>query len=69
MNKYEILENKLIKISKYINTMQLENDASMTYLKKYKEYVDKLIIAMNVNNFNYGHTLVFFTALKFLHIY
>lgn len=45
MNKYEILENKLIKISKYINTMQLENDASMTFLEQYKAYVDKLIIA------------------------
>lgn len=46
MSKYEILENKLIKISKYIDTMQLENEASMSYLKQYKEYVDKLIIAV-----------------------
>lgn len=41
MSKYEILENKLIKISKYIDTMQLENETSMNYLKQYKEYVDK----------------------------
>lgn len=46
MNKYEILENKLIKISKHINEIQLENEAAMNYLKQYKEYVDKLIIAV-----------------------
>ncbi len=46
MSKYEILENKLMKISKYIDTMQLKNEASMNYLKQYKEYVDKLIIAV-----------------------
>lgn len=46
MNKYEILENKLIKISKHINEIQLENEAAMNYLKQYKEYVDRLIIAV-----------------------
>ena len=46
MNKYEILENKLIKISKHINEIQLENEAVMNYLKQYKEYVDRLIIAV-----------------------
>ena len=46
MNKYEILENKLIKVSKRINEMQLENEAAMNYLKQYKEYVDRLIIAV-----------------------
>lgn len=46
MNKYEILENKLIKISKHINEMQIENEAAMDYLKQYKEYVDRLIIAV-----------------------
>lgn len=46
MNKYEILENKLIKISKHINEMQIENETAMDYLKQYKEYVDRLIIAV-----------------------
>jgi len=46
MSKYEILQNKLIEISKYIDTMQLENEATMHYLKQYKEYVEKLIIAV-----------------------
>lgn len=46
MSKYKILENKLIKISKYITTMQLANQESMNYLKEYKEYVDKLIITV-----------------------
>lgn len=46
MSKYDVLENKLIKISKYIDTMQLESEVTMSYLKQYKEYVDKLIIAV-----------------------
>lgn len=46
MSKYEILENKLIEISKYIDTMQLESEVAMNYLKQYQEYVDKLIIAV-----------------------
>lgn len=46
MSKYEALENKLSEISKYIDTMQLENEAVMNYLKQYKEYVEKLIIAV-----------------------
>lgn len=46
MSKYEVLENKLIEISEYIDTMQLENEVAINYLKQYKEYVDKLIIAV-----------------------
>ncbi len=46
MNKYEILQNKLIEISKYIDTMQIENETTIHYLKQYKEYVEKLIIAV-----------------------
>lgn len=46
MDKYEILENKLLKISKYINVMQLRNETSINYLKQYKEYVNKLIVAV-----------------------
>lgn len=46
MSKYEVLEDKLIEISKYIDTMQLENEATINYLKQYKEYVEKLIIAV-----------------------
>ena len=46
MDKYEILENKLLKISKYLNVMQLRNETSINYLKQYKEYVNKLIVAV-----------------------
>lgn len=46
MSKYEILENKLIQISKYIDTMKLGNQITMNYLEKYKQYVDDLIIAV-----------------------
>lgn len=46
MDKYEILENKLLKISKYINVMQLRNETSINYLKQYKEYVNKLIVVV-----------------------
>lgn len=46
MNKYDILEGKLTSISKYIDTMCLENKATKEYLKQYKEYVNKLIFAI-----------------------
>mgnify|MGYP006903097901 CR=1 FL=1 len=46
MNKYDILEEKLIAINAYIDTMHLENNATMEYLKQYKDYVNKLIIAI-----------------------
>lgn len=46
MDKYEILKNKLIKISKYINVLQLKNEASISYLKQYKEYVNSLIVVV-----------------------
>lgn len=42
MNKYEILENKLIRISEYIDTMQLKDEVAVIYLKQYKQYVDNL---------------------------
>lgn len=42
MNKYEILENKLIRISEYIDTMQLKDEVAEIYLKQYKQYVDNL---------------------------
>ena len=43
MNKYDILEEKLIAINAYIDTMHLENNATMEYLKQYKDYVNKKI--------------------------
>ena len=46
MNKYDILERKLIAINAYIDTMSLERNATKEYLKQYKEYVNKLIIAI-----------------------
>ena len=46
MNKYEILEGKLTAINAYIDTMCLESNATMEYLKQYKEYVNELIIAI-----------------------
>jgi hypothetical protein len=46
MNKYEILENKLAKIIEHVDTMQALSDASMNYLKQFKQYVEKLIIAI-----------------------
>ena len=46
MNKYDILEGKLTAINEYIDTMCLESNATMEYLKQYKEYINKLIIAL-----------------------
>ena len=46
MNKYDILEEKLTSINAYIDTMHIENKATIKYLKQYKEYVHKLIIAV-----------------------
>ena len=46
MNKYDILEGKLTAINAYIDTMCLESNATMEYLKQYKEYVNELIIAI-----------------------
>lgn len=46
MNKYEILENKLEKINQHIDKMQLDNQSSMNYLMQYKQYVEKLITAI-----------------------
>ena len=46
MSKYEILESKLTKISIYINDMDLNDEASIKYLGQYKDYVDKLISAV-----------------------
>ena len=46
MNKYDILEEKLTSINAYIDTMYIENNVTMEYLKQYKEYVNKLIIAV-----------------------
>ena len=46
MNKYGILEGKLTAISTYIDTMCLESNTTKEYLKQYKEYVNKLIIAI-----------------------
>ena len=41
MNKYDILEGKLTAINAYIDTMCLESNATMEYLKQYKEYVNE----------------------------
>ena len=46
MNKYDILEEKLTAIKAYIDTMRLESNATMEYLKQYKGYVNELIIAI-----------------------
>lgn len=43
---YDILEGKLTAINAYIDTMCLESNATMEYLKQYKEYVNELIIAI-----------------------
>ena len=46
MNKYDILERKLTAISTYIDSMHMESNAAKEYLKQYKEYINKLIIAI-----------------------
>ena len=46
MNKYDILEEKLTSINTYIDSMHLESNTAKEYLKQYKEYVNKLIIAI-----------------------
>ena len=46
MNKYDMLEGKLTAISTYIDSMYLESNTAKEYLKQYKEYVNKLIIAI-----------------------
>lgn len=48
MNKYEILEGKLTAINAYIDTMCLESNATMEYLKQYKEYVNELIMLFKI---------------------
>lgn len=46
MNKYDILERKLTAISTYIDSMHMESNAAKEYLRQYKEYINKLIIAI-----------------------
>lgn len=46
MNKYDILEQKLLAINTYIDTMRIESKTTMEYLEQYKEYVNKLIVAI-----------------------
>lgn len=46
MNKYEILQSKLDEISKHIDTIHSEDTTTMNYLKQYKDYVDRLIVAV-----------------------
>lgn len=46
MTKYEMLENKLAKINMYIDEMNLKDEASIKYLRQYKDYVDKLIVSV-----------------------
>ena len=41
-----MLEGKLTAISTYMDSMYLESNAAREYLKQYKEYVNKLIIAI-----------------------
>ena len=52
MNKYDILEGKLTAINTYIDTMCLESNATMEYLKQ----MQTIIIVMSVNHFNYVST-------------
>lgn len=37
MNKYDILERKLVRINNYIDTMHIGSEAPIGYLEKYKE--------------------------------
>lgn len=46
MNKYDILERKLVRINDYIDTMHIGSEATIGYLEKYKEYVNMLIVAV-----------------------
>lgn len=39
------LERKLTAINAYIDTMCLESNATMNYLKQYKAYVNELIMS------------------------
>ena len=46
MDKYEILEKKLKKISMHIDEMNINDEATLKYLIQYKDYVNKLISAV-----------------------
>ena len=49
----------MIAINAYIDTMHLESDATMEYLKQYKEYIKELISAIQnrtIRNSNGGRT-------------
>lgn len=46
MSKYEILEKKLKDISDYIEKMIIKDEATRDYMAQYKDYVNKLINAV-----------------------
>ena len=52
MNKYDILEGKLTAINEYIDTMCLESNATMEYLKQYKEYIKLLSSKTNTEMYD-----------------
>lgn len=43
MDKYEVLEEKLIKIIECIDMLKVDNESNKKYLVQYREYVSKLI--------------------------
>ncbi len=47
MNKYKVLENKLIKISSHIDEMNIKDEVTKKYLMHYKDYVNQLIKAVH----------------------
>lgn len=47
MNKYEILKGKLEIINSYIDKMDIEDGSTNNYLQNYRNYIEKLIIAID----------------------
>ena len=47
MNKYQMLKEKLQKINTYLNTLEINDETTKNYLKCYKEYISKLIVAID----------------------
>ncbi len=47
MNKYNVLEHKLKKISSHIDEMNIKDEVTIKYLMHYKDYVNQLIEAVH----------------------
>ena len=47
MNKYQKLKEKLQEIDAYLKKLEVKDETTKNYLKSYKEYILKLIVAID----------------------